>query len=234
VTALTFEVSELHSSPMANDLTSILTSEDPFENFLEWSTAAEQAKLPEATAMTLATASREGVPSARIVLYKGLTQGSSGQKGFRLFTNYDSHKAQDLLSNPRAALVFFWAQMPLAGLPPVNRQIRVEGTIEKLSDTEADEYFQSRPHGSRIGAWASPQSQKIASREELLARVASAEQRFKDPSHFVPRPPNWGGFLLVPSRFEFWQAGEFRLHDRFIFERDQALKNQWQISRLAP
>jgi pyridoxamine 5'-phosphate oxidase len=206
---------------MSIDFGDLKLTMDPFENFERWMGEAQAAKLPEPTAMTLATASRTGRPSARIVLYKGLSQQSG--KGFRLFTNYESRKSGDLNDNSYAALVFFWA--------PLNRQIRVEGQVEKLNDAESDLYFQSRPRGSRIGAWASPQSQKIKSREELLERVRKVEERFQN-EEMIPRPPNWGGWLLVPERIEFWQAGEFRLHDRFVFEREKA--GGWSVSRLSP
>jgi pyridoxamine 5'-phosphate oxidase len=207
---------------MSIDTGSLKLTADPFENFLRWMADAEAAKVPEPTAMTLATASGAGVPSARIVLYKGLGLRPDGVRGFRLFTNYDSHKSKDLQSNPRAALVFFWA--------PLGRQIRVEGRVEKLNEAESDEYFASRPRGSRIGAWASPQSQKIKTREELLQRVREIEKRF--PNESVARPANWGGWLLVPDLIEFWQAGEFRLHDRFVFE--SVASGDWRLSRLAP
>jgi pyridoxamine 5'-phosphate oxidase len=208
---------------MAIDTGELKLTMNPFENFRAWFAAAEKALggTEPASAMTLATASAQGAPSARIVLYKGLGHAADGQEGFRIFTNFESRKSRDLSVNPNAALVFHWA--------PLGRQLRVEGKVIRVSDAEADAYFASRARGSRIGAWASPQSQKIQNREELLARVRDVEARF---SAEVPRPPNWGGWLLVPELFEFWQAGESRLHDRFVF--DRAADGQWQTSRLAP
>lgn len=197
---------------------------DPFENFRRWLAEAQQTMGEElATAMTLATVSKSGKPTARIVLHKGLGRDAQGREGFCLFSNFNSPKSRELAESGRAALVFFW--------PPLGRQIRVEGEVARLSDAESDAYFASRPRGSQIGAWASPQSQKIASRAELLERVAEAEKRFPEPTP-VPRPPNWGGWFLLPEKFEFWQAGEFRLHDRFVFE--STGDGGWTRSRLAP
>ena len=204
------------------DMEQVGLTKDPFGNFERWMREAEAAGLHEPTAITLATADKSGRPSARVVLYKGLSTGDGGRKGFRLFTNYSSRKSSDLVANPWAALVFLWT--------PKGRQIRVEGRITRLEDQESDAYFASRPRGSRIGAWASPQSEKIKDRADLLARVAEVEKRFAG-QEAVPRPPNWGGWLLVPERIEFWQAGEFRLHDRFSFEWTGAA---WSIDRLAP
>lgn len=207
---------------MAFDFGTLKLSMDPFENFKRWMSEAENANLPEPTAMTLATASRDGTPSARIVLYKGLSDAGDGRKGFQIYTNYLSRKSNDLEQNARAALVFFWASL--------NRQIRVSGQVRKMSAADSDRYFASRPRGSRIGAWASPQSQKIQDRAELLKRVSEIEEKFKGNEE-VPRPPNWGGWLLVPEKIEFWQAGEFRLHDRFEFVWSAG---RWDVVRLAP
>jgi pyridoxamine 5'-phosphate oxidase len=196
---------------------------DPFENFRQWFALARENMGEEmATAMTLATVSDKGEPRARVVLLKRISRDQSGQQGFCFFTNFDSPKGLELTQNGHAALVFFW--------PALGKQIRIEGSVVRLNETEADAYFKSRPRGSQIGAWASPQSQKINSREELVQRVSEVEARFADAE--VPRPQNWGGWFLLPSRFEFWQAGEFRLHDRFLFSR----KNDggWDCSRLAP
>ncbi len=210
---------------MTTDMHNLNLSMDPFENFQHWLAEAKASMGEEmATAMTLATASKSGRPSARIVLFKGTCRDPKGLEGFKLFGNYESQKSRELLENTQAALVFFW---PLLG-----RQIRVEGPVERLSDQEADAYFASRPRGSRLGAWASPQSQKINTRDELVARVVEVEKRFGSDGE-VPRPDNWGGWLLVPERFEFWQAGEYRLHDRFLFERAPTGEG-WQRSRLAP
>lgn len=207
---------------MMDDLKQLELGMDPFENFSRWLEKAEGAGLIEPTAMTLATVDGQGRPHARIVLYKGLSAAPEGRRGFKIFTNYDSPKASDLKDNGFAALVFFW--------PSLGRQIRVEGAVERLPDVESDEYFASRPRGSQIGAWASPQSQRIASREELLERVRSVEEKFSGVE--VPRPLNWGGWRLMPNRIEFWQAGDFRLHDRIRFESDDG--KTWQVYRLAP
>lgn len=208
---------------MASELELLGLTTDPYENFLNWLNEAEKAGVTEPTAMTLATVDSQGRPHARVVLYKGLSAKSDGQRGFKLFTNYESPKASDLQENGLAALVFFWA--------PLGRQIRVEGRVEKLPDVESDAYFASRPRGSQIGAWASPQSKVIQNREELLERVRFYEEKFANVSE-IPRPPNWGGWRLMPELFEFWQAGEFRLHDRFRFEKTG--DGTWKIYRLAP
>ena len=189
---------------------------DPIAAFKSWFDEAVQKGCAEPTAMTLATVSKSGTPSARIVLYKGLSDGA-----FFFVTNYESRKAQDLIANPSAALVFFWA--------PLQRQIRIEGKAERLPDSESDAYFNSRPRGSQIGAWSSPQSKVIASRDELIEKVRETEARFKDKP--VERPPFWGGFRIRPERIEFWEGRESRLHERFVFE---SKNGQWTQSRLAP
>lgn len=208
---------------MASEWELLGLTENPFDNFLKWLGEAEMAGVVEPTAMTLATVDAQGRPHARVVLYKGFSQRADGQKGFKLFTNYDSPKASDLQQNGYAALVFFWA--------PLGRQIRVEGRVERLPEDESDAYFASRPRGSQIGAWASPQSKELKNREELLERVRFYEEKFSGKKE-VPRPPNWGGWRLMPERFEFWQAGESRLHDRFRFESIDG--RTWKICRLAP
>lgn len=194
---------------------------DPIDGFLSWLKEAESAKMPEPTSMTLATATLDGTPNARIVLFKGISQSAQGRRGLRFFTNYDSPKSKELASNPRAALVFHWVTM--------QRQIRFSGRVEKLSAEESNEYFQSRPRGSRIGAWASPQSQKIRERAELEARVQELEKKFEGQE--IPCPPNWGGWRFVPERAEFWLGHSYRLHDRFVFEWNGT---SWVRSRLAP
>lgn len=194
---------------------------DPIRGFLEWLGEAEKAGLQDHNAMTLATATKQGRPSARIVLFKGLGDEKDGRRTIQFFTNYQSRKSIELLENPYAALVFFW--------PTLNRQVRIEGRIERTTPDASDDYFNSRPRGSRIGAWASPQSKKISSREDLLNLVAQFEDKFKEGK--VPRPGHWGGWSLIPEVVEFWQAGEFRLHDRFTYEWDG---KKWSQSRLAP
>ncbi len=188
---------------------------DPMAQFRAWFELALSAGLAEPTAMTLATATPGGVPSARIVLLKG-----AGERAFTFYTNYTSRKASELEANPQAALVFHWA--------PLQRQVRASGLVERVGEQESDAYFVTRPRGSRIGAWASPQSQPLATREELLARVAEIERRFGED---IPRPAFWGGYRLTPDAVEFWQARANRLHDRFLYRR---VGSGWQVQRLAP
>lgn len=187
----------------------------PFDQFADWFQEAEIFGIDEPNIMTLATASPEGKPSARIVLLK-----SYSQKGFTFFTNYTSKKGLEIKKNPHAALVFLWL--------PMERQVRIEGLIEKVSDQESDEYFSSRPKGSRLGAWASPQSQEISSYESLLNLQKEQEAKFNEN---IPRPTNWGGFILKASLMEFWQGRSNRLHDRFEY---QLTEGKWKIRRLAP
>jgi pyridoxamine 5'-phosphate oxidase len=190
---------------------------DPLKQFQHWWQDALTAKIEEVNAMTLATASSDGVPSARILLLKGLNE-----KGFVFFTNYNSFKGQQLAENPRASLVFFWKE--------VERQVRVTGIAERLHDQENDEYFNSRPEGSRIGAWASPQSQVIENREWLEANMQKYQQQFSNQP--VKRPPNWGGYVVKPITIEFWQGRPSRLHDRIQYTLNE--NGQWMIERLAP
>jgi pyridoxamine 5'-phosphate oxidase len=187
---------------------------DPFDQFREWLDAAQEAGVPLADAMALATATVDGAPSARFVLLRAL------DTGFVFFTNYGSRKGRELEANPRAALVFHWQ--------PLGRQIRAEGPVEAVSPAESAEYFATRPRGAQLGAWASAQSEPIPGRAELekeLARIAG-----EYPGD-VPVPPFWGGFRLVPERIEFWQHRDDRLHDRFVYERED---EGWRIRRLAP
>ncbi|GAA4010527.1 pyridoxamine 5'-phosphate oxidase [Hymenobacter fastidiosus] len=186
--------------------------------FRAWLEEALQAHLDEPTAMTLATVSDTGQPSARIVLLKGLPDDA----GFLFYTNYDSRKGHDLTAQPLAALTFFW--------PGLERQVRVEGRVEKAPQDMSTEYFQSRPRGSQIGAWASPQSQPIGSRQELEQREHDVAARFADQEP-LPRPEHWGGYILRPHRVEFWQGRPSRLHDRIVYE---LAGTSWALSRLAP
>jgi pyridoxamine 5'-phosphate oxidase len=168
-------------------------------------------------AMTLATATRDGAPSARVVLYKGIKRG-----GVFFVTNYQSRKARELEQNPRAALVMHY--------PRAQRQVRLEGSVERASAAESDEYFASRPRASQLGAWASAQSQPLTSREELLAQAQQLEARFGDAA--VPRPDFWGGYLVFPETIELWVGHKDRLHDRFLYRREA--DGSWNITRLAP
>lgn len=189
---------------------------DPIKQVKRWLEDAQAAGIKEPNAMTLATATKSGAPSARMVLLKGIDR-----RGFSFFTNYLSRKGQELKQNPRAALVLYW--------PALDRQIRITGRVSKLSAAESDKYFNSRPTGSRFSAAVSPQSQVIESRATLESRLA--ELKLKYPDTAPPRPKHWGGYLVRPDEIEFWQQGEFRLHDRLLYRR---LRGAWKLERLAP
>lgn len=189
-------------------------ADDPIEQFSAWYAVAQE-EVPLAEAMTLATVDSDGAPDARMVLLKG-----HGPGGFRFFTNYESAKGGQLDGSEQAALVLYWREQ--------DRQVRVRGIVTRISAEDSDAYFASRPRDSRLGAWASPQSRLVADRAGLDAALTEIEQRFPDD---VPRPPQWGGYLLDPRTIEFWQGRVGRLHDRFIYEREGA---GWTISRLGP
>jgi pyridoxamine 5'-phosphate oxidase len=189
---------------------------DPLAEFSRWLEDAREAGVPIAEAMTLATATADAVPSARMVLLKG-----HDDRGFRFFTNRESRKANELKENARAALVVYWQQL--------NRQVRIEGDVEEIDEPETSEYFASRPRGSRIGAWASPQSRPVADRDELEGRYDAHDARF--PGEDVPLPPFWGGFRVVPTAIEFWQGRDNRFHDRARYERTG---HAWSRQRLGP
>jgi pyridoxamine 5'-phosphate oxidase len=189
---------------------------DPLVQLGRWLAEAEQAGVPEPTAMALATATPDGVPSARMVLLKGLDG-----RGLVWFTNYNSAKAHDLAANPKAALVFRWE--------PLGRQVRATGEVSKVDDDESDAYFATRDRGSQLGAWASPQSEELGSRQQLEGMLEEVTNRFANQP--VPRPPHWGGYRLSPTTIEFWQQGPDRLHDRVRYTRTD---KPWRRARLAP
>jgi len=208
-------VADIRQNYEKNVLIEASLAATPFEQFAQWFAEALKAKVIEPNAMTLATTDSMGRPSARTVLLKGFDE-----QGFVFFTNYESRKGHELASNPHACLLFFW--------PALERQVRLEGTVVKIAPAESDEYFRSRPLGSRIGAWASPQSRPIT-REELEARtITFTESLGTEP----PRPPHWGGYRLKLNYAEFWQGRPSRLHDRLVFELDG--DQHWVSSRLAP
>lgn len=189
---------------------------NPIAQFSKWWNEAIQSDIVEVNAMTLATATPAGKPSARIVLLKGFDEN-----GFVFFTNYNSHKANDIDDNGQAALVFFWKEL--------ERQVRIEGLVTKVSEAASDEYFNSRPEGSKIGAWASPQSKVIATRTVIESNAVEIEKNFSGKE--IERPPHWGGYVVKPSLIEFWQGRSSRLHDRIQYTNKEG---DWLIKRLAP
>ena len=190
---------------------------NPVKQFSKWWDDAVKSEIDEVNAATLATSSLQGKPSARIILLKGFDE-----RGFVFFTNYESNKGKSLFINPQTTLVFFWKEL--------QRQVRIEGIAGKVSDDESDEYFSSRPEGSKIGAWASPQSQVIKDRSELEKNVKKLEQQYSNKN--IPRPSFWGGFRICPESVEFWQGRPNRLHDRILYTLQK--NNSWKIERLAP
>ncbi|HKH75803.1 MAG TPA: pyridoxamine 5'-phosphate oxidase [Rubrobacteraceae bacterium] len=189
---------------------------NPVEQFRRWFDEALAANLHEPNAMTLATASPDGQPSARIVLLKGYDE-----RGFVFYTNHEGRKARELTENPRCALLFYWGEL--------GRQVRIEGAAARVPDEEADAYFASRPRGSRLGAWASAQSREVGGRRALEDRLRELELAYEGRE--VPRPPYWGGYRVEPEAFEFWQGRENRLHDRLVYGR---VDGGWEVRRLQP
>ncbi|WP_009634481.1 pyridoxamine 5'-phosphate oxidase [Synechocystis sp. PCC 7509] len=210
-------VANLRQDYTKDGLREIDLDPDPVKQFKTWFDQALAAQLPEPNAMTLATATIDGKPSARMVLLKDFSD-----RGFVFYTNYLSHKGQELTTNPQAALVFWWAQL--------ERQVRIEGKVELVSPPESDEYFHQRPINSQLGAWVSNQSQIVNSREVLEQRQAQLKAQYEQ--QIVPRPQHWGGFRVVPTALEFWQGRPSRLHDRLLYRRLE--NNSWSIERLAP
>ena len=189
---------------------------DPITQFQRWFDAAREADCNEPNAMTLATCTPDAYPSARMVLLKGVDA-----RGFVFFTDYRSRKGQELSDNPHAALCFFW--------PELERQVRIAGAVQRIPRSESQAYFDSRPRGSRVGAWVSHQSQELPSRDVLDTAVEAMEARFNEGE--VPLPDHWGGFRVIPEEIEFWQGRESRLHDRIRYRREAG---RWQLARLSP
>lgn len=203
------------------DLTESDMLPDPFAQFQRWFEEYNSLELDvETNAISIATCGSDGMPSVRVVLLKGLKEN-----GFVFFTHYTSKKGKQLGENQKAAMCSY--------MEALRRQVRVEGIVQKLSDEESDSYFHSRPRASQLGALASDQSTVIANRQELETKLAALEEEYKDPSKEIPRPPQWGGYLLIPQNFEFWQGGVARLHDRFEYRRNGA-EGDWEMQRLSP
>ncbi len=211
------ELSQLRQEYVAGGLAEEDLEPEPVAMFRRWLHDVVTAGVHEPNAMVLATVGREGRPSSRMVLLKGLDE-----RGFAFYTNYDSRKGADLAANPHCALLFPWHGL--------ERQVRVEGTASRLTEEENAAYFGSRPRASQIGAWASPQSRVVASRAELDRRYDEVAARFPEGSD-VPLPPHWGGYLVVPEMMEFWQGRRGRMHDRLVYRRDAEV---WTAARLAP
>lgn len=212
------DLADLRQRYAQAELSTDRVADDPLDQFRQWFTDAMEAELDEPNAMTLATTASDGSPSARTVLLKGVDG-----RGFVFYTNYESRKGRELADNPEAALVFLWLK--------IERQVRVEGTVERLSQEESAKYFRSRPRGSQLGAWASPQSRVVESREALEQNLAEVQARYDDEP--VPCPPYWGGFVVRPTQIEFWQGRPNRLHDRVRYRRPSPV-DDWTIERLAP
>ncbi len=213
---LVMKIADIRKDYIMQALSEADTAEHPIDQFTRWWNEAVDSNILEPNAMTLSTATTTGLPAARIVLLKGYDVN-----GFVFFTNYLSQKGQNLAQNPQAALTFFWKEL--------ERQVIIQGTVEKIPEAESEAYFLSRPLGSRIGAWSSPQSSVIAGREILEENVQKYTQAFGEN---VPRPPHWGGYLVKPTSIEFWQGRASRLHDRIRYQLMNI--NNWKKERLAP
>ena len=215
--ALSHNIADIRTNYCKQELTEESVAQNPIDQFNIWLEEAITAAVDEATAFVLSTVNEEGKPSARVLLLKEVND-----HGFVFFTNYNSRKGHDLEQNPYACLTFFWSGL--------ERQVRIEGKVQKVSPDVSDAYFHSRPKGSQIGAWASPQSQVISGREVLKQADAKYTEAFADQV-LVPRPEHWGGYILEPTRIEFWQGRPNRLHDRILFELENG---SWHTNRLAP
>jgi pyridoxamine 5'-phosphate oxidase len=211
------KIADIRKNYSKKKLSEVKANPDPLKQFAKWWKQAGKSNLEEANAMTLATASSDGVPSARIVLLKDFSE-----KGFTFFTNYNSFKGQQLAENPKACLVFFWKEL--------ERQVRITGLVEKINEEASNEYFSSRPVDSQLGAIASPQSQVIESREWLNEKFVQTKKEFENSN--IQRPANWGGYIVKPVIIEFWQGRPSRLHDRLQYTLQE--NGEWKVERLAP
>lgn len=211
------DIADIRRDYRQGELDEAKVDQNPFQQFEQWFQTAVQSEVPEPNAMTLSTVA-EGRPASRVVLLKDFDA-----RGFVFYTNYESNKGKEMAANPMVALTFWWAEL--------ERQVRIEGKAERVPAQESDEYFFSRPRGSRIGAWASPQSQAIANREVVERRAEQLQAQYGEEI-FVPRPPHWGGYRVAPDFFEFWQGRSNRLHDRIAYR--WQTEGGWQIQRLAP
>ncbi len=212
----TKKIADIRKDYSSKSLSKNDVNKDPIAQFSSWFSEADAAEIEEVNAMTLATASTQGKPSARIVLLKGVENN-----GFVFFTNYNSEKGQQLNSNPFAALTFFWKEL--------ERQVRIEGTVQKISLEDSTSYFNSRPYKSRVGAWVSDQSKPLTSRVELMKKFTWQATKFVGQD--IPKPDFWGGYILIPHRIEFWQGRPSRLHDRINYTLEEGV---WKIERLSP
>ena len=212
---MTDSIAEIRKDYKLKSLLEEDVKSDPINQFFDWWGEAVNSKIDEVNAMTLATCTPDGIPSARIVLLKGLTA-----EGFIFFTNYLSHKGTEIAENPKAALVFFWKEL--------ERQVRVEGSVEKVSEEDSAAYFKTRPAASKIGAWASSQSTVIQGRKIIEENVLKYQAQFGED---IPKPPYWGGYIVKPVKIEFWQGRRSRLHDRIQYSKEN---NNWRIERIAP
>lgn len=210
-------IADIRREYILQSLTELDTSDNPFDQFTKWWQEASNSQIDEVNAMTLATATKEGIPTARVVLLKGYDYD-----GFIFFTNYNSRKGRDIADNPHVSLNFFWKEL--------ERQIRIDGLIEKIAPEESDVYFASRPAGSRLGAWSSPQSTVIENRKIIEDNFLKFEEKFG--TVHIPRPDNWGGYLVKPTHMEFWQGRSSRLHDRIQYSLQE--NKDWKRERLAP
>ena len=210
-------IADLRQDYTLQDLSEIKVNSNPFLQFKKWFDQTLSADILEPNAMTLSTTTTECKPSARMVLIKNFDE-----RGFVFYTNYNSQKAQELAENPQAALVFWWAEL--------QRQVRIYGRVEKILERESDQYFYSRPFNSRLGAWASNQSEVIESRKVIEERLQELKHKYQNQD--IPRPPHWGGIRVIPTEIEFWQGRSSRLHDRLLYTKN--VDDSWKIERLSP